>query len=85
MKRSMQVIATGAFLGSFAVLAIVAGSDKARSQEGCDEEWRKFESPASGSHAEDHVNQAVSQKVADRGVNPGDEWIFPAPVFYKVM
>ena len=41
MKQSMQVVALLAFLGCFAILVIAAGSGKARSQENCEEEWKK--------------------------------------------
>lgn len=41
MKQSMQVVAMVAFLGCFAIVMIAAGSGKARSQENCEEEWKK--------------------------------------------
>ena len=41
MKQSMQVVAMVAFLGCFAVLAIAAGSKKAKYQENCGQEWKR--------------------------------------------
>lgn len=37
----MQVVAMVAFLGCFAILAIAAGTGKAKHQENCGEEWKK--------------------------------------------
>jgi hypothetical protein len=41
MKKSMQVIATVAFLGCWTIMVIAAGRDKSHYPEKCGSEWRK--------------------------------------------
>jgi len=41
MKKSMQVIATVAFLGCWIIMVIAAGKDKNNLPEKCRSEWKK--------------------------------------------
>lgn len=62
-----------AFLGCFAVLAIAAGSSKAKSQENCGEEWKKCLQP--------ETNKTVA--ACERETK--QEVVFPVQLFHAVL
>ncbi|WP_276479505.1 hypothetical protein [Paraflavitalea pollutisoli] len=81
MKKSMQVIAMAAFLGCFALLAIAAGSEKAKAQEGCGEEWHKTEAPGDT----ENNTERVMNEVASRWADGADELVFHARFFHRII
>lgn len=73
MKQSMQVVATVAFLGCFAILVIAAGAKKAKSQEHCGEEWKK-------------ALQQEEKKPATTGAAAHTGCVaFPGPLFHAII
>lgn len=83
MKQSMQVIAMVAFLGCFAILAIAAGTGKARLQENCEEEWKKIlpeKKKAADTRAGEHKHRIAQCTPRNR-----HEVIFPVQLFHAML
>lgn len=84
MKQSMQIVALVAFLGCFAILAIAAGSGKARSQEDCHEEWNKGAVPEM-KEAEQTDEHKKVKEVAQCIYAIREDLNFPAAVAAKMF
>lgn len=84
MKQSMQIVALVAFLGSFAILVIAAGSNKARSQEDCHEEWNKGVVPEM-KEAEQTDKPKKVKEVAQSIFSVREDLNFPIAVLRKML
>lgn len=84
MKKSMQVIAMAAFLGCFAVLAIAAGSERAKAQEECGEEWQKTDVQA-GEKTDEKYKEQASNEISSQWTEYMDELTFPIHFFQRLI
>ena len=84
MKKSMQVIATVAFLGCWTIMVIGAGSGKSQYPQKCGSEWKK------GLHLDREKNNSAGfrKNKTEETVCINDqqqEMLLPAQLFHALL